>query len=62
MPTQGCFLTGAPLAHFFSKSHKKRSASPFFLEKMKKIGLKIKKYGKNLDIILVKCYNMLYCR
>ena len=62
MQEKRCFLAGAPLAYFFGKTHKKRSAGSFFLEKMKKSAPKSKKTEKNLDINLAKCYNMLYCR
>lgn len=44
------------------KSDKKSVTATFFLEKMKKICRRLKKIEKNLDNILAKCYNMLYCR
>ena len=50
------------LPFLFDKTYKKCAHTAFFLEKMKKMRRERKKIEKNLDIILAKCYNMLYCR
>lgn len=50
------------LPFFFDKTYKKCVRMACFLEKMKKMNRERKKIEKNLDIILAKCYNILYCR
>ncbi len=56
------FIGRKKLPQSYCKPYKKILSGGIFLEKMKKMRPLIKKYKKNLDIVLAKCYNVMYCR